>query len=738
MTTGNENDQLTNKPEEPTPTSTPEEEKKEAVGAAEKSDEELSFAELLEKSSISMKKEGEVVEGTVIGIEGDFVIVDIGYKSEGVINVSEFKDEEGEVKVDVGDKVEVLLESAEDEVGTIILSKEKADKMKVWDEIYKAYNADGVVKGKIVARVKGGLSVDIGVRAFLPGSQVDLRPVRNIEKMIGREFEFKILKFNKRRGNIVLSRRALLEKEREKMRKETLKNLKEGATLTGIVKNITDYGAFIDLGGIDGLLHITDMSWGRINHPSELFEVGDEVNVMVLKYDEDKQRVSLGYKQIQPDPWSEVAAKYKVSDRVKGRVVSLTDYGAFVELEEGIEGLIHVSEMSWVKKVKHPSKILAIGDVIETVVLDVNTEARRISLGLKQTAANPWEIVKEKYPVGTRILGKIRNITDFGVFVGIDEGIDGLIHISDISWTQRIKHPGEIFKKNQEIEAVVLNIDSENERFSLGIKQLQDDPWQAVPAKLKVGDIIEGAVINITEFGVFLDLGEGIEGLIHISELSSKKVDDPASQVKVGDKLMVEIIKIDERDRKIRLSRRSLEESREKADLAAFMQKQGSGKVHIGDLIAKAKGGDEGEGETASESEDVEPETEDQTEQATVETAEVETAEEPAAEEAAETETAEEPVAEETAETETAEEPVAEEALEVETAEEPAAEEAAEAEEVEEVAAEETAEPETTEEPAVEEAAEEPVADETAEPEVTEEPEAEEAAAEAEEEQDKQ
>ena len=551
---------------------------------------EESFAELLEKSSFDSKKEGEVIKGRVISVEKDYVVVDIGFKSEGVIPLNEFKDAHGEAVVNIGDRVDVLLEAAEDESGLIVLSKEKADKMKVWDEIYKAYSADGVIKGKIISRVKGGLQVDIGVRAFLPGSQVDLRPVRNIEKLIGQEFDFKILKFNKRRGNIVLSRRALLEKEREQMRKETLKHLEDSAVLDGIVKNITDYGAFIDLGGIDGLLHITDMSWGRINHPSELFEVGDEIQVKVLKYDEDRQRVSLGYKQIRPDPWTTVGEKYQVNAKVKGKVVSLTDYGAFVELEEGIEGLIHVSEMSWVKKVKHPSKILAIGDMIEAVVLDINVESRRISLGLKQTAANPWEIVKEKYPVGTRILGKIRNITDFGVFVGIDEGIDGLIHISDISWTQRIKHPSEMFKKGQEVEAVVLHIDSENERFSLGIKQLTADPWGTIGDRLHVGSITEGEVINVTEFGVFVDLGDGIEGLIHVSELSSKKVEDPTTQVKVGDKIMVEIIKIDDKDHKIRLSRRSIEENREKADLASFMQKQGSaGRVGLGDLIAQAK-----------------------------------------------------------------------------------------------------------------------------------------------------
>jgi small subunit ribosomal protein S1 len=573
----------TNQPENPTGPAIP------PTPAAETPAAEPTFADLLEQSLAATGQEGEVVTGRVVRIENEHVLVDIGFKSEGFIGLHEFRDAEGKITIKEGDAVEALIEAIEDEHGVIVLSKEKADKMKIWDEIYKAYNADGVVKGKVVSRVKGGLSVDIGVRAFLPGSQVDLRPVRNIEKFIGQEVECKILKFNKRRGNIVLSRRALLEKERETLRADTLQRLQDGAILDGIVKNITDYGGFIDLGGIDGLLHITDMSWGRINHPSELFEVGDEVRVIVLKYDAERQRVSLGYKQIQPDPWNEVMQRYKVSDKVKGKVVSLTDYGAFVELEDGVEGLIHVSEMSWVKKIKHPSKILAIGDVIEAVVLDINVEARRISLGLKQTADNPWEKIKERYPIGTRILGKIRNITDFGVFVGIDEGIDGLIHISDISWTQRIKHPAEMFKKGQEVEAVVLNIDSENERFSLGIKQISEDPWKRVPEKFHVGSIIEGEVINITEFGAFVDLSDGIEGLIHVSELSTKKIEDPSKVFKVGDKLMVEIIKIDERDRKIRLSRRSIEENREKADMAEFMQKQGTSKVHIGDLIAQAQ-----------------------------------------------------------------------------------------------------------------------------------------------------
>ena len=676
-------------------------------GAEEEiNEEDLSFADLLEASQLA-PQEGEVTKGTVVAIEGDIVTVDIGYKSEGQMSIDEFLNEDKELIVAVGDEVDVLLEQQENEDGSIVLSKEKADRMKIWDEISDAYQADGVIEGRIVSRVKGGLAVDIGVRAFLPGSQVDLRPVRNLESLINETFKFKILKFNKRRGNIVLSRRALLETEREALRTATLDKLKVGAKLPGIVKNITDYGAFIDLGGIDGLLHITDMSWGRVNHPSELFEIGDEVEIIVLKYDPERQRVSLGLKQCTPDPWSDVANRYNVSDRVNGKVVSLTDYGAFVEIQEGIEGLVHVSEMSWTKKIKHPSKILAVGDVIETVVLDIDAQNRRISLGLKQTEPNPWEIVEERYPVGTRIIGKIRNITDFGIFVGIDEGIDGLIHISDISWTQRIKHPSELYKKGQEVEAIVLNIDRENERFSLGIKQLTEDPWLAVPDKYRIGDIVTGEVLNITDFGVFVYLEEGIEGLVHVSELASKKVDNPADFAKVSDKITAEIINIDPKERRIRLSVRTLEEGSEKADYAAFISKQGKGKVQLGDLLAQASSTDDVPLEEGSEIVIEEAAAEEPV-------AEEAAAEEPVVEEAA----AEEPVAEEAA----AEEPVVEEAA----AEEPVAEEAAAEEPIaEEAAAEDpVAEEAASEEPVAEEAAaEEPVAEEA----VAEEPVAEEA-----------
>ena len=416
------------------------------------------FAELFEQS-LKQVKEGELVRGTVLSVDSDNVQVDIGFKSEGLIPTWEFMDEDGTLLVKAGDIVDVLVEDAEDEEGRIVLSKEKADRLKVWDDISKAFEADEAVEGVIVSRVKGGLAVDIGVKAFLPGSQVDLRPVRNLETLVGQKLQFKIIKFNKRRGNIVLSRRALLEKERKRMRETTLQTLQVGQIIDGVIKNITDYGAFIDLGGIDGLLHVTDMSWGRVNHPSEIFQVGDELKVKVLKFDPETERVSLGLKQLQPDPWMDAGMRYPIGKRLQGKVVSLTDYGAFVELEPGIEGLIHVSEMSWTKRVKHPSKMVSIGDVAEAIVLDVDEGNRKISLGMKQIEPNPWSVIEERYPVGTHVRGTVRNITNFGVFIGLEEGIDGLVHVSDVSWTEQIKHPSEKFKKGDEVEAVVLKID---------------------------------------------------------------------------------------------------------------------------------------------------------------------------------------------------------------------------------------------------------------------------------------
>jgi small subunit ribosomal protein S1 len=532
-------------------------------------------------------EEGKVVSGTVIQLTKDFAVIDIGYKSEGQVPMGEFVAAPGgEPQVKVGDKVKVLVESRENDTGMVVLSKEKADKMRIWDEISAACERDELVEGVIVGRVKGGLSVDIGVKAFLPGSQVDIRPVRNLDKLIGEKFKFKVIKFNKKRGNIVLSRRVLLEKEREELKKETLKNLKEGAVLKGVVKNLTDYGAFIDLGGIDGLLHVTDMSWGRVGHPSEMFEVGQEVRVVVLKFDPATERVSLGLKQIQEDPWHRADEKYPVGNRVKGKVVSLTDYGAFIELEQGVEGLVHVSEMSWTKRVKHPSKLVEVGKVVEAVVLDIDPKAKRISLGMKQIEANPWTLLEDKYPIGSVIRGEVRNVTDFGIFVGVEEGIDGLVHVSDVSWTERIKHPAEKFKKGDVVEAVVLNIDVENERFSLGIKQIQPDPWTTISERHPVGSRLKGKVTKVTDFGAFVELEPGIEGLVHVSELRDERVENPRDVVKEGDEIEVKVIDMDLQERKVALSVKAL--SREgDDDYREYLRKQGDARARLGDLMEK-------------------------------------------------------------------------------------------------------------------------------------------------------
>ncbi len=540
------------------------------------------FEQALESNQI---KEGSVVSGTVIGIENDFVVVDIGYKSEGRIPRHEFRDPEGVIDVNVGDRVEVYLDAIEDDEGVLVLSKEKADLMKAWDEISEACEKDEVIEGTITARVKGGLSVDIGVKAFLPGSQVDLRPVKNLDKLIGTRAQFKIIKFNKKRGNIVLSRRVLLEKEREERRKDTLQKIEVGKIMRGVVKNITDYGAFIDLGGIDGLLHITDMSYGRINHPSELFSQGDEVDVMILKFDPQSQRVSLGYKQIKPDPWTDADLKYPPGTKIRGRVVSLTDYGAFVEIEEGIEGLVHISEMSWNKRIKHPSKIVQQGEQVDAVVLDIDVEHKRVSLGMKQLEANPWDIIEYKYPVGSIITGRVRNITDFGIFVGVEEGIDGLVHISDISWGQRIKHPSERYKKGQTVDAKVLNIDKANERFSLGIKQLTPDPWSNIASRYFLGQVVAGKVVHVADFGVFVEIEEGVEGLVHTSELKHGRGGELAEHYAEDDKITAEIISIDPHDRKIGLSEKAVERRAEAEDLQTVTQ--GSSKATLGDIMSR-------------------------------------------------------------------------------------------------------------------------------------------------------
>ncbi len=557
------------------------------VGAGVKPNQETdNFMELYEESLKSIQ-EGELVKGEIVQVDKEFVLIDIGYKSEGQIPIREFIDEEGNITAKVGDRMDVLLEKREDDEGLIILSKEKAAKIKIWDDIKDIYEKSGTISGKILSRVKGGMSVDIGLQAFLPGSQIDLKPIKDFDAYIGTDQEFKILKYNKRRANIVLSRRAILETERMVLREKTLEVLKDDAELDGTVKNITEYGLFIDLGGLDGLLHITDMSWGRVGHPSEMYQVGDKITVKVLKYDSETGRVSLGLKQLRADPWTEADSKYPVNAKIRGRIVSLADYGAFVEVEEGIEGLIHVSEMSWTRKIRHPSQVLKVGDMVEAVVLNIDSANKRVSLGLKQVEPNPWDVIGEKYPIGTTIEGKIKNITDFGIFIGIDEGIDGLVHISDISWTKRIKHPSEIYKKGQELQAVVLNIDKENERFSLGIKQLSIDPWDVVAEKYKAGTRITGTVTNVTDFGVFVELEEGIEGLIHVSELSKEKGGNPLSRFKIDDVIQAKVINVSRTDKKIGLSIRKMEESEEKNVYNRYLDNRNEATSNLGELLKK-------------------------------------------------------------------------------------------------------------------------------------------------------
>ena len=544
------------------------------------------YARLLDLYDNSFRHiaEGEVVKGTVLKVTETEVVVDVGFKSEGIIAVDEFLDENRQITVQPGDVVDVLLERTEDREGYVVLSREKAEKMKIWDEVEKAYSEKKVVVGRVIERIKGGLAVDIGVRAFLPGSQIDVRPVRNLDALKGQDLRMRVIKVNKKRGNIVLSRKVLLEEENAEKKKHTLETLAEGKVLRGVVKNITDYGAFIDLGGIDGLLHITDMSWGRVGHPSEVLKVNDEIDVIVLKYDPATERVSLGHKQLVADPWSAVSERYPVGLRVSGKVVSLTDYGAFIELEPGVEGLIHVSEMSWSKRVKHPSKILNVGDGVDAMVLGVDATARRISLGLKQVEQNPWHDLAEKYPVGTRIKGKVRNLTEFGAFVEVEEDIDGLIHISDMSWSKRIKHPSEVLKKGDVVDAMVLNIDAENQRLSLGLKQLATDIWDDFFSRHHVGGIIEGKVVRMTNFGAFVELDEGIEGLIHVSEF-----DDTHGQEKidlqVGEPYQMKIIKLSPAERKIGLSIRALKSDEFRSDWEAYQESTGTGEATLGEHI---------------------------------------------------------------------------------------------------------------------------------------------------------
>lgn len=569
-------------------------------GTDEKEPEEAgeeSFADLFEESLKGLKV-GEVVNGTVVDVNQDFVIVDIGYKSEGSIALSEFVDEEGNSDVNTGDKVEVFIVRREDKEGKPVLSRQRAKGIQVWKDI-EAACTDGVeMKGRITDVIKGGYFVDLnGLRAFLPGSQVDLRPVKDMESLIGKVYTFKVLSADKAKNNIIVSRRALLEADRDDRRREALDSIKEGDDVQGVVKNITNYGAFLDVGGIDGLLHITDISWGRVNHPSDVLNVGDEVEVKVLKFDRDKVRLTLGLKQLKPDPWSVAAEKYPIGKRVAGKVVSIMDYGVFVELDEGFEGLVHVSEMSWTKKIRHPSQLVNIGDAVDVLILDIDHESRRISLGIKQIEPNPWDLIEESYPVGTKVTRKVKNITDFGMFVGFEEGIDGMIHISDMSWTKKVENPSELYQVGDEVEAVVLAIDRENDKLSLGIKQLDENPWDSARKSFKKGTVVAGKVTSITDFGIFIELSENVEGLIRKDDFGSKGEGNPKDLFTLGEEVKAEVVKVNSREKRIALSIKSYELSMEKATLKEYVENQGDQTATLGDIINDTlKGEDKGEG----------------------------------------------------------------------------------------------------------------------------------------------
>ena len=538
-----------------------ENDRQETDSTSEKIDEkeDFEYEEMVSLYDESMRhlSEGQIVTGRVIAINPNHVVVDVGYKSEGLIPVAEFVDFEGNLSVDVGDDVEVLLERTEDAEGHVLLSKQKAERMMVWSDIEKSYKAGDIIHGRVIDRIKGGLTVDVGIRAFLPGSLVDIKPVKNLESLRGRELEFKVISMDRRRNNVVLSRKAVLEKEFAAKKAETLTMLEEGVILDGVVKNITDYGVFVDLGGIDGLLHITDISWGRVNHPSEHFAIGDEVKVVVLKFDPETERVSLGYKQRTEDPWSLVDKKYPLGSKVRGKVVSLVDYGAFVELEEGVEGLIHVSEMSWTKKVVNPAKILEVGEEVEAIVSELDLPQRRISLSLRQAERNPWEELAISHPVGSVIEGKVRNLTEFGAFVQITDEIDGLIHVSDMSWTKRVKHPGDVLNKGDDLRARITNIDVENQRVSLSIKEFLPNEWDSFVTESQVGDTVTGRVVNVTDFGLFVDIYEGLEGLAHVSEIESGAT-SLEDQYSVGEWVSARILRIEEDDKKVGLTMRGV------------------------------------------------------------------------------------------------------------------------------------------------------------------------------------
>src|SRR5947208_2293664 len=577
-----------------------------AVASQREDEEEMrpageDFGQLLDRfeQEQSTLQEGEVVRGTVVGITERGVVIDFGYKSEGIVNPNELM-EDGKITVKRGDEVDVLVKNMETGEGYPVLSRADAVRLRAWDDLEKAYNDGSVIKGRVIERIKGGLRIDIdGIAAFLPGSQVDVRPIRNLDSLRDKQIEAKVIKLNRKRSNVVLSRKAVLEERDAGRKDQTLNQIEEDIIVEGQIKNLTDYGAFVDLGGIDGLLHVTDMSWGRLQNPAELFKVGDTVQVKVLKFDKDRERVSLGYKQLLPDPWSSIDERYPIGRRLSGKVASVADYGAFIELEPGVEGLVHVSEMSWSKRIKHPSKLVNPGDDVEVEVLSVDPKARRISLGMKQVQSNPWQTLKERYQIGSRVSGRVRNLTDFGAFIEVEDGVDGLVHVSDISWAKRIKHPGELLKKGQEIEAVITSIDAENRRLSLSIKDLEPNAWERFVTTHKPGDVVKGKIARFANFGAFVELDDNLEGLCHISELSDERVDKPEDVVQLGQEMDFKILRIDPENKKIGLSARAVGSDEPIVDTKVYSSEAGGGMASLGELadfgIGRAAGGEEPE-----------------------------------------------------------------------------------------------------------------------------------------------
>ncbi|UZP68994.1 30S ribosomal protein S1 [Desulfovibrio mangrovi] len=552
-------------------------------------DADISFEAALEdylSSDFGDLDEGSIVKGEVVRVSGDYVLVDVNFKSEGQIPAAEFIGADGNMAVQVGDKVDVFVVRKNEMEGTITLSFEKAKRMQLFDQLEEVQEKESTIKGRIMRRIKGGYTVDLGgVEAFLPGSHVDLRPVPDMDALVNEEFEFRVLKINRRRSNVIVSRRVLLEEERDSKRSELLVNLEEGQIVKGKAKNITEYGVFVDLGGLDGLLHITDMSWKRIRHPKELVSLGQELELKILSFDKENQKVSLGMKQLITDPWQDITTKFPEGARLSGKVTNLVDYGAFVELEPGVEGLVHISEMSWTRKLRHPSQMVRVGDEVEVVILGVDEDKKRISLGMKQVKPNPWEVVAEKYPEGTILEGVIKNITEFGMFIGIEDGIDGLIHVSDISWTKKIRHPNEMYNVGDTVQAKVLTVDQENEKFTLGVKQLTEDPWTKVPTNYPVGAIIEGLVTNITDFGLFVEVEEGIEGLVHVSEISQKKVKSPNEMFKEGVTIQAKVIHVSAEERRLGLSIKQLKDDEDRKKPREFRAGTAEAGQNLGDLL---------------------------------------------------------------------------------------------------------------------------------------------------------